>query len=88
MPGATEAFHAPWNNCSLAIAIVLTSYMALVKLLRYRRMAKIEGPFASGGRPLSSMTVEEAHAIITQLQEREFPYAFAKARRMALLKVR
>ncbi|GLA92531.1 hypothetical protein AtubIFM57143_008058 [Aspergillus tubingensis] len=32
------------------------------------------------------MTIEEAHAIITQLQELEFPYAFAKARRMALLK--
>ncbi|PKX95171.1 uncharacterized protein P174DRAFT_386416 [Aspergillus novofumigatus IBT 16806] len=86
MPGATEAFHALWNNCSLAIVIGLTSYMALVKLLRYRRMAKIEAPFVSCGRPLASMTVEEAHAIITQLQEMEFPYAFAKARRMALLK--
>jgi hypothetical protein len=34
------------------------------------------------------MTVTEAHAIMAQLQELEFPYAFAKARRMALLKVR
>ncbi|EAW16397.1 uncharacterized protein NFIA_057460 [Aspergillus fischeri NRRL 181] len=86
MPGATEAFRALWNNCSLGIVIVLTSYMALVKLLRYRRMAQIEAPFVKDGRPLSSMTVEEAHAIITRLQEMEFPYAFAKARRMALLK--
>ncbi|GIC89790.1 uncharacterized protein Aud_006218 [Aspergillus udagawae] len=86
MPGAAEAFHALWNNCSLAIVLALTSYMALVQLLRYRRMAKIEAPFVNGGRPLSSMTVEEAHAIIAQLQEMEFPYAFAKARRMALLK--
>ncbi|KAK9646394.1 hypothetical protein HCH54_005144 [Aspergillus fumigatus] len=86
MPAATEAFHALWNSSSLTIAVVVTSYMALVQLLRYRRMAKIEAPFVSGGRPLSSMTVQEAHAIITQLQEMEFPYAFAKARRMALLK--
>lgn len=88
MPAATEAFHALWNSSSLTIAVVVTSYMALVQLLRYRRMAKTEAPFVSGGRPLSSMTVQEAHAIITQLQEVEFPYAFAKARRMALLKVR
>ncbi|KAK1148904.1 hypothetical protein N8T08_007576 [Aspergillus melleus] len=60
--------------------------MALVKVLRYRRMAKIEAPFANGRRPLSSMTVNEAHAIMAQLQELEFPYAFAKARRIALLK--
>ena len=33
------------------------------------------------------MTVKEAHAVMAELQEMEFPYAFAKARRMALLKV-
>ncbi|KAL4978707.1 hypothetical protein BDW66DRAFT_157932 [Aspergillus desertorum] len=60
--------------------------MALVKLLRHRRKAEIEAPFVTGRRPLSSMTVEEAHAILAQLQELEFPYAFAEARRMALLK--
>ncbi|KAL5050588.1 hypothetical protein BDW71DRAFT_194358 [Aspergillus fruticulosus] len=88
MPDATDSFNALWNNPSLTLAIVLglTSYMALVKFLRYRRMAKIEAPFAHGRRPLSSMTVKEAHAILAQLQELEFPYAFAKARRMALLK--
>ncbi|KAL4753958.1 hypothetical protein BDW72DRAFT_209294 [Aspergillus terricola var. indicus] len=92
MPDAIDSFHALWNNPSLTLAIVigLTSYMALVKRLRYRRKARIEAPFAHGHgidrRPLSSMTVKEAHAILAQLQELEFPYAFAKARRMALLK--
>ncbi|ODM19405.1 hypothetical protein SI65_04389 [Aspergillus cristatus] len=32
------------------------------------------------------MTVKEAHGIMAQLQELEFPYAFAKARQIALLK--
>jgi hypothetical protein len=33
------------------------------------------------------MTTEEAHSIMTQLQQLEFPYAFNKARKIALLKV-
>ncbi|KAF9886723.1 hypothetical protein FE257_011100 [Aspergillus nanangensis] len=86
MFGATELFHKLGNNCPLAVVIVLTSYLVLVKMLRYRRRAKIEVPFANRRRPLSSMTVKEAHEIMTQLQELEFPYAFAKARQMALLK--
>ncbi|KAL4921832.1 hypothetical protein BDW62DRAFT_208018 [Aspergillus aurantiobrunneus] len=86
MAGTSDSFSALGSNHSLAIVIALTSYVALVQALRYRRMAKIEAPFANGRRPLSSMTVSEAHEIITQLQELEFPYAFAKARRMALLK--
>jgi hypothetical protein len=75
-------------NQWLAIVIVFISYIALVGLLRYRRMAKIEAPFAPGKKDLSEMTVKEAHAILNQLQELEFPHAFAKARKMALLKVR
>lgn len=78
------SFHALWN---LTIAVALTSYIALVGLLRYRRMANIEAPFTPGKRELSSMTVKEARGIMTQLQELEFPYAFAKARQIALLKV-
>jgi hypothetical protein len=88
MSGAADLFHTLWNNCSLMIVLALISYMSLVKVLRYRRMADIVAPFSNGRRPLSSMTVKEAHAIMAQLQELEFPHAFAKARRMALLKVR
>ena len=87
MFGAAGFFGALWNNCSLTIVIALTSFMALGRLFRYRRMAKIEAPFTNCRRSLSSMTVKEAHAVMAELQEMEFPYAFAKARRMALLKV-
>lgn len=85
---ATGLFHALWNNNHLTIAIALTSYIALVGLLRYRRMTKIEASFTPSKRQLSSMTVEEACEIMSQLQELEFPYTFAKARQIALLKVR
>ncbi|KAH6949741.1 hypothetical protein BKA56DRAFT_638770 [Ilyonectria sp. MPI-CAGE-AT-0026] len=60
--------------------------MAVVGLLRHRRKAAIEAPFTSGKKPLSSMTTKEAHSIIRQLQELEFPFAFGKARKIALLK--
>ncbi|KAJ5773723.1 hypothetical protein N7457_008619 [Penicillium paradoxum] len=58
----------------------------MVGLLRYRRKAKIEAPYGPGKKQLSEMTVKEAHEILTQLQELEFPSALAKARKIALLK--
>ena len=76
----------PWPLLLLA-AVLVCSYVVLVRAHRYRRMEAIREPFARGNRPLSSMTTLEAHQIIAQLQELEFPSAFAKARRIALLKV-
>ncbi|KAJ5835323.1 hypothetical protein N7447_001349 [Penicillium robsamsonii] len=75
-----------WSKHRLTIAIAFISYIALVAILRYRRMANIEAPFAPGKKALSEMTGKEAHAILSQLQELEFPHAFAKARKLALLK--
>lgn len=76
----------PWIIAT-AMTIISFSYMLSVKQLRYRRKMHIEAPFTKEGRELSSMTVKESHDIITQLQELEFPYAFSKARKLALLKV-
>lgn len=67
--------------------VVLLTYMLLVRSLRYQRARKIQSPFGPSKRPLESMTTEEAHDIMVQLQELEFPYAMNKARRIALLKV-
>ncbi|KAH6953559.1 hypothetical protein DER45DRAFT_528118 [Fusarium avenaceum] len=68
------------------ILTLAVCYFALVQALRYRRKAEIEAPFVVGKRPLSSMTTKEAHDIVAQLQLLEFPYAFEKARKIALLK--
>ncbi|KAJ5362355.1 hypothetical protein N7541_003199 [Penicillium brevicompactum] len=65
---------------------IIVGYMVVVKFRRYERMASIEVPFLHGRRELSTMTTDEAHEIISQLQEFEFPYAFGKARKIALLK--
>lgn len=70
----------------IAVAVIV-GYMVVVKFRRYERMASIEVPFLHGRRELSTMTTDEAHGIISQLQEFEFPYAFGKARKIALLKV-
>jgi hypothetical protein len=77
------------GRCALATipVVLLLAYMLLVRSLRYQRARKIQSPFGPGKRPLGSMTTEEAHDIMAQLQELEFPYAMNKARRIALLKV-
>ncbi|RAH86629.1 hypothetical protein BO86DRAFT_432021 [Aspergillus japonicus CBS 114.51] len=86
MSHALDFFQSLWAQHPWAIILSVTGYIAMVRLLRYRRVKVIDAPFADGRRKLSSMTSEEAHAIIGQLQELEFPYAFNKARKIALLK--
>ena len=67
---------ALWTQHHKTITLIIIIYITLVRLLRYHRKQTIERPITHGGRKLSSMTSQEAHAIITQLQELEFPYAF------------
>jgi hypothetical protein len=76
------------NGYMLFMALfALAAYATRVRFLRYRRKIAIEANFTSGKRSLSDMTTKEAHDIIAQLQLLEFPYAFNKARKIALLKV-
>ena len=70
-----------------SVAILLLCYVVLVRSLRYRRRDTIRSSFRRGARPLSSMTTNEAYAIMSDLQELEFPYSFGKARTISLLKV-
>lgn len=87
MLDATRLLQASWGLHQLVIGTVFAGYLILVRILRYRRMANIEASFDQSTRDLASMTTKEAHGIIAQLQELEFPYAFGKARKIALLKV-
>lgn len=87
MLDATSLLQVSWKRYQLIIGIVFTGYLILVRILRYRRMANIKASFGQSTRHLATMTTKEAHEIIAQLQELEFPYAFAKARKIALLKV-
>ncbi|KAI5918854.1 hypothetical protein F4810DRAFT_690267, partial [Camillea tinctor] len=61
-------------------------YLLAVRLFRYKRANSMKSGFGHGKRPLSSMTVEEAFYIMTQLQQLEFPHAMTKARTISLLK--
>ncbi|KAF5246485.1 hypothetical protein FANTH_6857 [Fusarium anthophilum] len=65
--------------------LLFLMYLAAVKFLRFRRRDRILTVLGKD-RPLSSMTVPEAHSIMMQLQELEFPCAFMKARTISLLK--
>lgn len=75
------------NGVSTVIVLAISLYMVLVRLLRYRRSDAIKSAFGRD-RDFSTMTTQEAHEIISQLQRLEFPFAFNKARTIALLKVR
>ena len=77
---------ALWRS-HFTLATCLLAYLIMVRILRYQRAERISSGFGHGKRLLSSMTTEEAHDIMTQLQELEFPNAFHKARKIALLKV-
>lgn len=68
-------------------AIAVTVYLLVVRQSRHQRRDQLVSSFLDTKRLLSSMTTAEAHDIMTQLQELEFPYAFNKARKIALLKV-
>lgn len=68
----------------LAASIAL--YLALARYLRYQRRDAIQARFTN--RPLSSMTIFEAHEIIRELRELEFPYTMHTAMKISLLKVR
>ncbi|KAL5441337.1 hypothetical protein PMIN06_009389 [Paraphaeosphaeria minitans] len=83
-PAAMHAIgHLTVGQAAVAVAAL---YILLVRYARFRRAKSIASPFADGGRALSSMTTQEASAIMNQLQSLEFPYAMNKARSVALLK--
>ncbi|KAI0380597.1 hypothetical protein F5Y04DRAFT_95136 [Hypomontagnella monticulosa] len=84
-------FHGTLQNVSLytfsvILGAFLLGYIFLVRRFRYRRMEEMNHPYRTAKRPLSSMTADEAHTLMTQLQELEFPSAFTKARTISLLK--
>lgn len=63
-------------------------YLVYIQRYRFKRKDRLSDPFGRNRRDLSSMTLNEAYAIIEELQTLEFPTAFDKARAYALLKVR
>ncbi|KAF7128280.1 hypothetical protein CNMCM5793_002822 [Aspergillus hiratsukae] len=68
---------------SLTVTIV-TLYTLLVRYYRFQRCSAIQSRFTN--RPPSSMTVNEAHQIIRELRELEFPHTLHNAMKLSLLK--
>lgn len=79
----------PQHSCqpTLIAVSVLGIYLLLVRYFRYQHRDEIEARFRQTGRPLSSMTVKEAHQIIRDMRELEFPYTLHNAMKLSLLKV-
>lgn len=70
---------------ALGCALCVTLYIITVGRCRYQRCKAIQSRFKD--RPLSSMTVAEAHQIVRELRELEFPYSMHNAMKLSLLKV-
>lgn len=75
------------SEALLAGASLIGFYVLAVQYFRFQRCDRSESQFRRAGRPLSSMTVKEAHDIIRQLRELEFPFALRTSTRMTTLKV-
>ncbi|KAB8273230.1 hypothetical protein BDV30DRAFT_249088 [Aspergillus minisclerotigenes] len=74
------------SEALLAGASLIGLYVLAVQYFRFQRCDRIQSQFRRAGRPLSSMTVKEAHDIIRQLRELEFPFALRTSTRMTTLK--
>lgn len=70
---------------TLFLCCALVLYIFAVQRHRYQRCKVIQSRFER--RALSSMTVEEAHQIVRELRELEFPYTMHNAMKLSLLKV-
>lgn len=75
-----------YDQLSIA-AVALGLYALIVKYFRFQRCLRILSRFKLSGRPLSSMTTKEAHQIVRELRELEFPYTLHNAMKLSLLKV-
>jgi hypothetical protein len=62
-------------------------YILAVRNYRYRRARSIEIKYYRNGRPLSEMTVKEAHEVMRNLRELEFPFSMHLSMKLSLLKV-
>lgn len=83
--GKTESTFIMTEQLLIAVTL-LSLYLVIVRQLRFQRCHAIQSRFQSG-RPLSSMTVKEAHQIVRELRELEFPYTLHNAMKISLLKV-
>ncbi|KAB8238564.1 uncharacterized protein BDW43DRAFT_320347 [Aspergillus alliaceus] len=70
----------------IATSLLTGLYVLLVQYFRFQRCDRIQSQFMPAGRPLSSMSVKEAHEIMRQLRELEFPYIMRSSTRMTTLK--
>lgn len=65
---------------------LLALYIYLVRTRRFTRRDAITARF-NEKHPPSTMTVGEAHQIVRELRELEFPYSMHNAMKLSLLKV-
>lgn len=77
-----DTVYLPWTAVAVSLIYLLT-----VRRYRYERSRTIESSFKDCGRPLSSMTVKEAHNIVRGMRQLEFPFAMHLAMKISLLKV-
>lgn len=65
---------------------LLALYLYLVRTRRFNRRDAIQSRF-NEKHPPANMTVGEAHQIVRELRELEFPYSMHNAMKLSLLKV-
>jgi len=73
-----------------ALAVGVGSYLTLVRRLRYRRLAHFNATYnpksLSTAELCSTLTLSAAQAIVNDIRELEFPWAFQKSLQLALFR--
>jgi membrane protein implicated in regulation of membrane protease activity len=70
---------------SLAVGFSVI-YILAARKYRYQRARSIEKRYYQTERPLSGMTVKEAHEVVRNLRELEFPFSMHLSMKLSLLK--
>ena len=77
-----------WESAYMLGACVLLLHLLFVRLLRYRRRDRLARPCNHKARlSLSRMSLQEAHHILLELAELEFPTTFSISIFFAIFKV-
>lgn len=78
-----------WLSHRIAYTVAgLLAYASLCRLLRFRRLKQMHRKYGFGApdKPFSSMTNEQAHEILLEISEAEFPTEFERGLQLALLR--
>ncbi|KAJ4386929.1 hypothetical protein N0V85_007911, partial [Neurospora sp. IMI 360204] len=92
LPLSSVGLNCSWTTILTILTILIPSYLLLIRHLRFQRLhsyrTRFPQYFSPDGSPanLSKMTLQDAHQILVNISQREFPYLYQRSLFFALFK--